>query len=126
RPTPILTRHHHRASTQHGGNETLELATQRIRTIAHDGDAFDDILQRTGLERRAWAEGHTVSQPKELTGPRGQIQAQVPRALEDPQLPHPIQRYTARREVRHAATLELQPGVGDIRTRRKDWNPDGR
>jgi hypothetical protein len=64
-----------------------------------------------------WKRGEILLEPEELAGARRQVQAQVPGALEDADLPETLQRDTARGEVRHRAPLVGDAGVRDVHGR---------
>src|SRR5690606_28074655 len=82
RAPPILARHRDRRIAPDRGQETLQLATQRLLAVSDQRDAFDQVVQPGPGERHAGLERDAGAQAKELAGPRGQVQADVARTLE--------------------------------------------
>src|SRR5690606_38925164 len=119
RPSAVLPRYRNRCPAGHCVHEALELATQWLAPVALERDPLDDCLQRRGRQWHARLEHEPRAQAKELADARREVQTDVPGALEEPDLPLPLHGYPARGQIRHAATLELDPCVGDVRARRQ-------
>src|SRR5918992_4019234 len=120
---PVLAGHHYRPLARDGGDEALELETQRLAFWRLERNALHEVVDRSRrLAQRGKIE--VGAKPVELAGPGPEIERQIPARLEHPQLARPVTRDTARGDVRHGTGVERQARVRNIDERRQHGHAD--
>src|SRR5687768_13418945 len=125
RTSAILSRDDDGHPALYSRDKTFELTAQRLGAIAPQWNSLHDLCDALCGERHARQKLHAGAQTQKLPLTTREVEADVPGALEEANLPHPLERNTTCGQICHAATGELEARVRNVRTCGKDRDAHG-